>query len=352
MKAFRVNGKTYTGWEQLAEEGEEELAGFLREWFGEQEYVMGHTSGSTGQPKTIRLNKADMRASAHTTNRFFHIGRNSVLLLCLSVSYIAGKMMVVRALEADAELLVLPVSSHPLAKGIPGGRTIDLAAMVPMQVEQTLKIPVETACFRKIRQLIIGGAPVAAKLEVRLKILPVSCYATYGMTETVSHVALRMLNRDRKYFALGEVTFTVDERQCLIIHTPHLRTKQFVTNDMVRLYNDRQFEWLGRWDNVINSGGIKFFPELIEHKMEGCLEERFFITSQPDDLLGQRIVLVIEMPDGKALSLEVLKQKLKGCLTPYEMPREVFFCRVFSETTSGKMLRTIPPGTESCLFPS
>ena len=138
----RLNGRVYTCLEQLREQADEELFLFLEEWFDDRSYVLGHTSGSTGAPKEIQLSKADMRASARMTNAFFAIDRESVLLLCLSVSYIAGKMMVVRALEAGAELLTVKVSSHPLR--ITGqeeyvDRRIDLAAMVPMQVEESMK---------------------------------------------------------------------------------------------------------------------------------------------------------------------------------------------------------------------
>ena len=200
----RLNGRVYTCLEQLREQADEELFLFLEEWFDDRSYVPGHTSGSTGAPKEIQLSKADMRASARMTNAFFAIGRESVLLLCLSVSYIAGKMMVVRALEAGAELLTVKVSAHPLR--ITGqeeyvDRRIDLAAMVPMQVEESMKSESEKQRFGYIRHLIIGGAPVSVALEERLKKIPTQCYATYGMTETVSHIALKKLKSDPAYFA-------------------------------------------------------------------------------------------------------------------------------------------------------
>lgn len=292
----RLNGRVYTCLEQLREQADEELFLFLEEWFDDRSYVPGHTSGSTGAPKEIQLSKADMRASARMTNAFFAIGRESVLLLCLSVSYIAGKMMVVRALEAGAELLTVKVSSHPLR--ITGqeeyvDRRIDLAAMVPMQVEESMKSESEKQRFGYIRHLIIGGAPVSVALEERLKKIPTQCYATYGMTETVSHIALKKLNSDPAYFALGEVGFEQDERGCLIIDAPHLQARRFVTNDMVRLHGNKRFEWLGRFDYVINSGGIKLFPELIEQKLVRSIPGRFFITSRPDEVLGESVLLAL-----------------------------------------------------------
>lgn len=319
---------------------EGEVLDFLKEWFGEKDYVVGHTSGSTGQPKEIKLSKADMRASARITNEYLGIGGSSVLLLCLSVSYIAGKMMVVRALEAGAELMVQEVSSHPLSNFF-SRKQIDLAAMVPMQAEESLKEIRERENFRNIRQLLIGGAPVPSRLESQLREMPGQYYATYGMTETVSHVALRKLSVSEPYFALGEVSFSVDARGCLVIHAPHLQAKEFITNDLVDWIDSRHFQWLGRYDHVINSGGLKFLPEVLEAKIRACMARRFFITSLPDERLGQRIVLVLE---GERLAPEEenqLMESVRQILTRYELPREICYLPHFSETFSGKVIRKL-----------
>ena len=334
----RLNGRVYTCLEQLREQADEELFLFLEEWFDDRSYVPGHTSGSTGAPKEIQLSKADMRASARMTNAFFAIGRESVLLLCLSVSYIAGKMMVVRALEAGAELLTVKVSSHPLR--ITGqeeyvDRRIDLAAMVPMQVVD------ELPCLF-LTSLDIEGAPVSVALEERLKKIPTQCYATYGMTETVSHIALKKLNSDPAYFALGEVGFEQDERGCLIIDAPHLQARRFVTNDMVRLHGNKRFEWLGRFDYVINSGGIKLFPELIEQKLVRSIPGRFFITSRPDEVLGESVLLALEGAHWDFVSLQLLLQKIRPLLGRFELPKAFVVSPFFRETTSGKVVRTLP----------
>lgn len=326
-----------------------EVFTFLKEWFDEKNYVTGYTSGSTGTPKEIRLDKDDMRASAALTNTFFGICSESLLLLCLSVSYIAGKMMVVRALEAGADLCVVKAGSHPMQESNPAitEMKIDLAAMVPMQVEESLRVPSEKADFRYIRQLLIGGAPVSAELEKRLQNIPTLCYATYGMTETVSHIALRKLHCD-SYFALGNVTFSTDERGCLIIHAPHLHSRHFVTNDLVELSDEHHFKWLGRFDNVINSGGLKFFPEIIENKISSLLTCRFFITSQPDERLGQRIILLLE--GGKQDDVNELLQNMRKILSAYEMPRAILTCSSFRETTSGKIMRDLAGLLLTCLY--
>lgn len=348
MMEVRLNGKVYTCLEQLREQADGELFFFLKEWFNDCPYVVGHTSGSTGTPKEIRLSKADMRASARITNAFFDIGRQSVLLLCLSVSYIAGKMMVVRALEAGAELLSVKAASHPLrtaGQKVGMDREIGLAAMVPMQVEESLKSEEEKRRFGHIRHLIIGGAPVSVTLEEQLKQIPTQCYATYGMTETVSHIALKKLNSDSAYFALGEVGFEQDERGCLIIDAPHLQARRFVTNDIVKLHGNKRFEWLGRFDNVINSGGIKLFPELIEQKLVRCIPGRFFITSRPDEVLGESVLLVLEGEHWNFAALRSLLQKIRPLLGRFEMPKAFVVCPFFHETTSGKVVRTLLENT-------
>lgn len=337
----RWNGTFYASWTELKGQTDESFTAFLEEWFDEKPWVIGHTSGSTGTPKEVRLLKEDMKASARLTNDFLGIGPHSVLLLCLSASYIAGKMMIVRALEAGAELIVGEVSSRPL-KNIPGGgRPIDLAAMVPMQVEESFKHSEDRAILAGIRQILIGGAPVSPALEQKIQNLTVVCYATYGMTETVSHVALRRLGEQSCYFALGEVSFSSDDRGCLIVEAPHLQARRFVTNDLVERIDERHFKWLGRYDYAINSGGMKFLPEQIEHKIGSCISCRYFITALPDERLGERIVLVIEGDyPGKESSAAIL-DRLKPYLTPYEMPKTVFYCPEFRETASGKVIRDL-----------
>lgn len=336
---IKIKGRELREWMNSGDQGHSEIRDFLVEWFNDRDYVLGHTSGSTGKPKEIRLNKEDMRASARLTNTFLGIGEESVLLLSLSTSYIAGKMMVVRALEAGADLWVGEVSSHPLRELSERGERIDLAAMVPMQVEETLKVPEERIRLNRVKHLLIGGAPVSPTLENGLRAINTHCYATYGMTETVSHVALKKLNGDVVYFALGEVTFALDARGCLVIRAPHLQAGEFVTNDQVRLMDNRHFEWLGRWDHVINSGGIKFCPEVIERKIASAISCRFFVTSRPDKRLGERIALVLEGDVWEEeQSLELLR-KLRQLLSPYEMPREILYLSRFFETSSGKIIR-------------
>ncbi len=336
---LRINGISFHSLAELQEQVSFELYAFLQEWFSPQPFVMGHTSGSTGQPQPVRLYKKDMEASARLTNQFFGITASSVLLLCLSPRYIAGKMMIVRALAAGAMLYEQPVSSLPLESWF---EPADLAAMVPMQVASTLAQADGADKLSLISHLLVGGAPVDAGLEARLSALPCAVYATYGMTETVSHVALRRLGiGDAIYAALGNVTFSVDDRMCLIVNAPHLSGKRFVTNDMVRLVDDRHFLWLGRYDNVIICGGLKFSAEELECKIAPFLSHRYYVAAAPDDLLGQRIVLVIESEPYDETVLRQLRVQLAAVLQRFEMPREIRFMPRFQETYSGKVRRVL-----------
>lgn len=333
---IRLNNVHYTA--RLAQE-DKEVVDFLDEWYNDLEYVNGKTSGSTGTPKTIRLLKSDMLASASLTNRFFQIDQSSRLLLCLSPTYIAGKMMIVRAIAAGAELYTVQPSANPLLH-INGH--FDLAAMVPMQVDTILSHPVSFSRFKAIRQVLVGGAPVSPSLEERLQQIESVCFATYGMTETVSHVALRALNGPQHadtYFALGQIHFSRDERECLVIHTPHLHEKHFITNDIVSVKDATHFQWHGRIDNVINSGGVKLFPEWIESQLSTLLSQRFFITSQPDERLGQKAILVIEAPPLSPDKENELMGQIRTKLPAYSIPKAIHYLEHFQETYSGKIIR-------------
>lgn len=320
-------------------EWETSFINFLEEWFDDKDYILAQTSGSTGIPKSIQLRKESMLASAKMTNHFFQLNKKSKLLLCLSANYIAGKMMIVRAIAANANLWVIEPSSTPVIDV-----NYDFAAMVPMQVE-TLLNKNRLDQLDKINCLIIGGSAISFTLEKRLQSINSSCYSTYGMTETVSHVALRAINgslKTNRYIALEGIQFTTDDRDCLIIHAPHLNDTPLVTNDIVLLSDQHSFEWLGRWDNVINSGGVKLFPETIEQKINDLFSERYFIGSVPNERFGEMAVLVIE---GKPFETEkriTIEKLLKERLSRYELPKEIIFTAQFEETSSGKIKRIVP----------
>ena len=308
---------------------------FLKEWHSEEPFVVAHTSGSTGKPKEIKLLKADMRASAALTNRFFSIDSGSTLLLCLSPDYIAGKMMIVRAEEAGATLLVESPSNRPLEHF--SGATVDLLAVVP---SQALWLAEHQESLNNVRNMIVGGGEITPRLRTMLSQLHVNAYATYGMTETCSHVALsRIAEPAQPFEALPPVKFATDHRGCLAINAPQFSFKHLQTNDIVDLLAPDRFYWRGRYDNVVNTGGIKVFPEELERKISHLFTRRFYISSRPSDKWGQELVLKIEGAPLSPADEASLKNSLADILTPHQRPKAIIAIPHFAETSSGKVKR-------------
>ncbi|MBP5455130.1 MAG: AMP-binding protein [Paludibacteraceae bacterium] len=317
-------------------DGDNAFADFLLAWFDDSDFVMGNTSGSTGTPKPIRLSKDTMRESARRTNDFFRIGETSSLLLCLSTQYIAGKMMVVRALVSGCNLCLEKPSSAPLLQG-----NFDLVSMVPMQVYSLRRSSDGASRLSHVRNLLVGGSPLAQEDANWLRSLSLHTYVSYGMTETVSHVALADLNDLSTdgmlvYHALPSVSFKQDDRGCLVISADYLSSEPFVTNDVVDLLTETSFLWKGRWDNVINTGGVKVHPEILEKKVASLISRPFYFVGLPDPKYGQMVVLKIEGFPYPTFALEYFLQKT---LSPYEMPKEIHFLDHFERTESGKIKR-------------
>jgi O-succinylbenzoic acid--CoA ligase len=344
-KKYYISGKEF-GKDELLKYCKEKLANskvpswekdvydFIMQWFDGNHCVDAHTSGTTGKPKEIKLPKELMKLSAQSTVSFFQLKQGDTALLCLSVNYIAGKMMVVRALECGLNLLLCEPGIESL-KQI--DESIDFCAMVPYQVSRALeKFP---GIFTKINTLIIGGARVSSDLEERLQSIETKCYSTYGMTETMSHIALMKLNcgRENMYRCLPNIEISTDNRGCLVIKS--WGGENIVTNDIVEKVGDNTFIWQGRYDNVINSGGIKLIPEVLEQKVSGFLTDRYVFTSLSDEYLGDKLVLLIESAPYSEDDLKSLKENLKTKLGKYEMPKQILFMNRFKETTSGKIIR-------------
>ncbi|TDX12421.1 AMP-binding protein [Flavobacterium sp. S87F.05.LMB.W.Kidney.N] len=302
---------------------EQSIGEFFLDWFDKKEYIEMTTSGTTGLPKLVRLQKQAMIHSALATGDFFDLKPGDKALLCLPTQFIAGKMMLVRSLILGLELDVVSPSLHPLALN---SKTYDFVAMVPLQVQNSIKE------LSKVRKLIIGGAKMDSSLEEQLLPLKTEIYETYGMTETITHIAAKRLG-DSVFSILPNVKISQDERQCLVINVSTISDEPIVTNDLVELVNEQQFIFLGRIDNVINSGGVKLIPEQIEAKLIGKINNRFFVTGLPDTVLGEKLVLVIEgeKQDFPADFFDVLGK--------YEKPKEIVFVSKFKENENGKLLR-------------
>jgi O-succinylbenzoic acid--CoA ligase len=275
------------------------------------------------------------------TCRYFGLNKKTNALLCLSTDYIAGKMMVVRAYVCGMNLMVVPPSGNPL-KGIHSPSGIDFAAMAPLQVIKCLNSYPTKIKFQSIKQVIIGGAEIPYLFEIALSLCPNQIYSTFGMTETLSHIAIRKLifkNLEDAYLVLPGIGINTDSRGCLMINAPYLKGT-IQTNDMVEIIDEQHFKWLGRYDNVVNSGGIKIYPELLEKKLSSVItKHRFFISSFPDEALGQKIVLAIE---GATKSrIQSIKVECEKALTKYEVPKEYISVPQFKETETGKVIRKL-----------
>ena len=407
-RQFKLNGIGFSRDElkevaySLIKEGapfEKSIGDFLLDWLDGTPVVEVQTSGSTGKPKRIALEKQHMMNSALATGEFFGLLPGNSTLLCLPVDYIAGKMMLVRAMVLGLELDYVAASSDPLAEV---SKTYDFCAMVPLQLENSLER------LHQIKSLIVGGAPLSDTLKEQLRnpvqlpdrgtqmttgllglppsdtnqLFTTAVFETYGMTETITHVAVkrvvapqylensgqktrassennpssidvdkaieadngvgasntfRSVSSQDTFKALPEVTFSVDARGCLMIDAPKITDTPIVTNDVVRLISETEFQWLGRYDNVINSGGIKLFPERIEAKLASLISARFFVAGIPDEKLGERLVLFIEGESGTEKLLQEIRETER--LDAFEVPKQIIQLKEFRMTANGKIRR-------------
>ncbi|WP_420574076.1 AMP-binding protein [Kordia sp.] len=342
---FKLNG-TYFDREALKEvaysfvkEGkpyEQTLGNFLMDWLDDKTYVIVYTSGSTGKPKSIRLDKQAMIHSALATGDFFGIEPGNTALQCLPSNFIAGKMMLVRAMVLGLSLDLIAPTSNPLKNHY---KHYDFCAMVPLQVENSLEQ------LSQIKTLIVGGAPASSALIASLQSISTKIFATYGMTETITHIAAKPLNHLPKekiayYQTLPNIQIDTDSRNCLVIHAPRITDEKIITNDVVEMISKTEFNWLGRFDNVINSGGIKLHPEQIEEKLSSLINSRYFIAATDDEQLGKKLVLLIEDIEETidvSQMMETIKKSEK--FTKFEIPKTIYTVKNFTETNTGKVQR-------------
>ena len=316
------------------------LEEFLNEWNSDSPKVLVHTSGSTGKPKPMWVEKKKMLNSAHVTCDFLGLKSGDTALLCMPLDYIAGKMVVVRAIERHLKLVCVKPSGHPLA--LVDATTF--AAMVPLQVYNSMKVPEEKAKLMRIKHLIIGGGAIDADLASELRDFPNHVWSTYGMTETLSHIALRRLNGPEAsewYTPFDGVEISQDEEDCLVINAPLVHDGVLKTNDRVETRMDsltgkRQFRILGRKDNVIDSGGIKIQIEDVEKRLRPCLPMQFMINKAPDRKFGEIVVLLYE---GNNLSPEHLLDLCAKVLPAYWVPKRFVNVARLPMTGTGKPAR-------------
>ena len=352
------------------------LEEFLSEWNNGSDRMLVHTSGSTGKPKPMMVEKKRMLNSARITCDFLGLKPGDSALLCMSLDYIAGKMVVVRSIERHLHLISVSPSGHPLkdinlkdANGKDVNGEITFAAMVPMQVYNTLQVPEERERLTHVRHLIIGGGAIDASLEKELRSLPgnIAIWSTYGMTETLSHIALRRINGDEAsewYQPFDSVKISQTDEGCLVIDAPLVCAETLVTNDIVEIepyiYNKEEkhdkveklrFRIKGRKDNVICSGGIKIQIEEVEALLKPHLEKPFMIAKKKDEKFGEIAVLLTEDENLKKVEATIRRllsgksddsnKSSESKSHKYWIPREFRYVEHLPLTETGKPKRSI-----------
>jgi O-succinylbenzoic acid--CoA ligase len=314
-----------------------QVGSFMTEWLDPGPYISLKTSGSTGVPKTILIEKNKMLTSAARTAEYFNFREDQKALLCLPLNYIAGKMMIVRALFSGLNLICIRPSQNPL-EDLHNDMTIDFAAMIPLQLQQVIDMP----SLSQIKKILLGGGPVNPELEKQTQQIPVELFHGYGMTETLSHIALRRvngMNASQSYKALKGIELGIDKRNCLTITAPDLADETLITNDVVSFTGVNEFIWKGRYDNVIISGGVKLIPEEIESKLQSLFSNRFYLTGIKDAQWGEKLILIIEGLPFDESAIISLKSKMGALLNKYEVPKEIYFVTNFMEANNGKINR-------------
>lgn len=311
------------------------LEEFMADWHSPSPTILVHTSGSTGKPKPLLVEKKRMEASARLTCEVLALKPGDSALLCMPLDYIAGKMMVVRSIVGKLNLVCVEPSGHPL-KGL--NEAPVFAAMVPMQVYNSLKVDEERRLLCGIKHLIIGGGAVSKEMAAELHTLPNAVWSTYGMTETLSHIALRRLNGNEAsewYEPFESVDVALNDEGCLMINAPLVCSKTLITNDIAEIAPDgRHFRIRGRKDNVICSGGIKMQIEEIEAKLHPYINVPFIITKRKDEKFGETVVMLAETKD-----IDMLKTVCQERLSKYELPHYYIYTNSIPTTETGKPAR-------------
>lgn len=310
---------------------------FLKEWFSESKTVKVQTSGSTGIPKIIEVEKEKMLNSAKMTCNFLNLKEGDTALICLPIEYISGKMMVVRTITRKLKLIISDPSLKPIENL---NEKIDFCAMTPLQVENSLDK------IHFIKNLIIGGAAVSESLKKKIAqtLLPsnsnslTQIYETYGMSETLSHIALKKTypTQDEYFSVFDGIEISTDERNCLKISAPQLNSEILQTNDLVEIKNQNQFKFLGRIDNVINSGGAKIFPEQLEALVKKEVPNEVVFLGIKDESLGQKLILIVEGFESENLKSQISNLKFEKS---FHKPKEIIFIEKIPRTPNGKVNR-------------
>jgi O-succinylbenzoic acid--CoA ligase len=345
---FYFNNKTLSSSElktyKPANAFEEKVKTFTLEWLSDKQEFSFQTSGSTGQPKKITFTRQQMEASARLTQQTFDLQRGQNALLCLDPDFVAGKMMIVRTLEIGMNLVVVEPSANPLEK-LTFKDPIEFAAFVPYQLSAILQNPKTKEKLNNISKAIIGGASSSKELVESLQVCSTQFYETYGMTETLTHVAIRKLNPPELAFrALPGVTLWLNTNLCLSLQLDHLGIDRIETNDVVQLQTRDTFTVTGRYDNMINTAGLKVSPEMLELKIKDIMQKHFndsafFIGGVKDKQFGEKVVLFVEHAFISDSVRNIAFDQMKQVLRAFEVPKEIVAVPAFKRTEVGKLKR-------------
>jgi O-succinylbenzoic acid--CoA ligase len=316
----------------------------IEKWLSDSDTFTFQTSGSTGKPKEISFHRNQLIWSAQSGIQAISLSGNDHVLHCLSAASVGGAMLLIRAILVQCKISFINPSLHPL-KAIDAKHPFTVASFVPSQVHDIIEGQREFNKLNQFSKILIGGAALSFPLEKMMANMPPHIYHTYGMTETLSHVALRRAGHESNYTLLPGNEIKVNEEGMLMIKSPATNEQWLTTNDMVTLVDEKTFTVNGRADRVINSGGIKINAETVEEELNKAevLNKRFFITAENDDVLGQKVVLFIEDKPWDEFALNIFFETMQHALPKYHVPKMVHFTPHFFETESGKvdMIRTI-----------
>lgn len=317
---------------------EKEILVFLTDWFSGKDTFEIKTSGTTGPPKIVLFSRSALITSARITIKTFKLKKGNTLLMCLPTKFVAGKMMLVRAIVGEMKIIALKPTSNPINKL---HEKIDFAAFTPHQLIKTIQLNPKQLNF--IDTAIIGGSPLSLKLQKQLNNYRTRFFETFGMSETLTHMAIKTLNGINKsefFKVLDGFKISKNKDNHLIISAKHLANSPLITADIIELIDKNTFNWLGRGDDVINSGGVKHFPAIIEKKLDAILDNEFYITKKSDQQLGEKVVLFIEGKAASKRALKLLKAEIGNALEKYEVPGEIIFMDKFFRNKNGKIIRT------------
>lgn len=326
---------------QAIDTWEKKIWQFIIQWYNQEDSISVYTSGSTGKPKQINHSKSFMLNSAGMTTQAIGLNDCKTSLLCLPADKISGMMMIVRSICNQMQMYCSEPSANPLKSIQDDTSVIDFAAFTPMQFHSITNNYQDFIRAEKIRKILLGGEGISPLLAGAIRQMNNEIYSTFGMTETISHIALRKLSGihiSSSYKTLPGISISTTGNNCLVIDAPQLGVKNLITNDIVHLLSDREFEWQGRTDHVINTGGIKLHPEQIEELLLPWLQTNFFIAGTESEMTGQQVILCLEKRTLSISETEEIKTGLQQ-LNAYSRPREIWLIPSFAKTGNGKLNR-------------